>query len=93
MTPNKMAIAIAFWGFAISVFCILALEELFTGHEYPPIWVTFTTEQRGMLNWFGYYPSAVYSSSILLFLAIVIYEIALHTPTAARKAVRKIRSF
>jgi hypothetical protein len=92
ITPNRTAITIAFWGFSISNFYFFSVEEIFTGYEYPPIWQTLTHQQRGVLSWAGYYPGAVFTSSIMLFLATVIYEFARRTPSAAIKAVRFIRS-
>lgn len=93
IAASRTALDIAFWGFAVSIFCIFALEEIFTGHEYPPIWHnTLTSQQLGVISRVGYYANAVSTASVLLFHATVMTVLATRIPAGAARAVRYIRS-
>jgi len=92
LAPNRMALTIAFWSFATSIFFTFALNEIFMGHDFPPIWYsTLNSLQLGTLAWVGYLPNAVSAASVLLFFAIVIFSLARRTPSAAKRALQYIR--
>lgn len=93
IAPNRQVISIAFWGFTSSVFFLAALQELFAGHEYPPIWSSsLTPDQIGLYAQAVTTANIVYTLSMVLFVATVLICVAKHSPTAARRAVRYIRS-